>query len=914
MQSFLNDVAKIIIESNNELGQVKIIVPTIRAIKFLKEELKNEINEPALAPEILSIEQFIKELSGIEKASNIELLFTFYKIYQDYTPEKEQNSLNQFLNWAPSLLQEFNEIDVQLADADMIFSFMGAVEKIEHWDPKKLGNFGKQFFKFQERIPIYYHKLYKELQRQQHGYSGLQYREAIQNLEHYIQLKQSFHYFVGFNALTKAEEVIIQELIAGEKAAVLWDLDKYFYEDPYHSAGHFIRYYIRKWTFLKQDFTTQFSNHFSEYKNIEIINVSKNISQAKAAVQLAIETYKEHPNDSIVLVLGDEELLHPVLTSISSQEVPWNASMGYPLKNFGTVKLFFKIFELLKTKNERGYTLSTVNAFTEDRTVLTLLEDSGISLKKIVKQEQDQHKLIFSSKLIIGKSNIGDIIFKPFETSHSFLERMLSLSEIIKQYLITNKFSHHDIYCINKTIELWKKVLRFLEINSVLNKIQDIELVFLKLLDKETLDFSGDPFKGIQIMGVLETRVLDFDHVLVTHVNEGILPFGKTPFSWIPFDLRKKFGLSTFIEQDHLYAYHFFRLLQRAKRISLLYNDSSEGLFSGEKSRFLIQLEYFKRPNHKLSFKHLNVQLKGDFKNIKKAIKSPAVVSQLLELGIQGFSPSSLTQYIRDPYLFYEQRLLKIKPYEEFEIDINAAEKGTVIHKVLELLYEPYLNKVLNEEHYGSMLKELPEKLNLIFKKKYSSEVLHSGKNYLIFEVTSRILKKFLEGEREFVIKGNEIVIKGLEKKFHESVFISELNQEIFLKGTIDRIDTLNGVIRIVDYKTGNITSADMSFRSWEELINEPKKGALFQLMLYAYALKNSLKETPIYSGVIPLKNFDNQFIGVQLRQSGIKGPLSIDLNTLKDFEKVLFKLLIEIFNPKIPFDQILEKNLKNSC
>jgi ATP-dependent helicase/DNAse subunit B len=242
-------------------------------------------------------------------------------------------------------------------------------------------------------------------------------------------------------------------------------------------------------------------------------------------------------------------------------------------------------------------------------------------------------------------------------------------------------------------------------------------------------------------------------------------------------------------------------------------------------------------------------------------------MNQLNEVGIQGFSPSSLTQYIRDPYLFYEQRLLQIKANDEVGIDINAAEKGTIIHEVLENLYRPYLGEVLSYKDYEEMLKMLPEKVNSSFKNQYQKGSLFTGKNYLIYEITIRILKKFIEGERDFVKKGNEIIVRGLEKKFYEAIFIPELNQQIFLKGTIDRIDTLNGNSRIIDYKTGNISSTDLSFKSWEELISLPKKAALFQVMLYAYALKNKLKNDTVYSGVIPLKNFDNQFLAVHQKK-----------------------------------------------
>ena len=463
--------------------------------------------------------------------------------------------------------------------------------------------------------------------------------------------------------------------------------------------------------------------------------------------------------------MGDEGILHPVLTAISSENVPWNASMGYPLKDLGTVTSFLKIFELFKAFENGQFSLSTVIELSENKALEGLLKDSGLPLKKMLQLQQSKRTAKISSETIMGKSIEGDLIFNSFETPITFVERMIRLSELIKKHQKKYSFSKLDIYCTDQLLKLWEQVLEFTIANPEIKALDELELIFLKLLEKETVDFAGDPFSGIQIMGVLETRVLDFDHVIITHVNEGILPFGKTPFSWIPFDVRKKFGLNTFVEQDHLYAYHFFRLLQRAKKISLFYNDASEGLFSGEKSRFLIQLEYFKLPNHQIKFKQLDFQLQAQSLTPKQAVKSAAVMDRLVAVGTQGFSPSSLLQYLRDPYQFYEQRLLGIRPEDEFESDINAADKGTIIHKILEFLYEPFLDKVMEPKHYDEMLKILPDKLNLIFKEKYPHEALYTGKNYLILEVTCRILKQFIEREKSFVENGNELTIKGLEKK-----------------------------------------------------------------------------------------------------------------------------------------------------
>ena len=342
----------------------------------------------------------------------------------------------QFLNWAPSLLVEFNEIDSQLVDAKTIFSFMGAVEKIEQWDPIKQGDLSKQFFKFQERIPRYYAELYRVLVNQQAGYSGLQYREATQNLGHYLQSSLSQHFFVGLNALTKAEETIIQELVAEGKAEVYWDLDEYFFKDNTHSAGYFIRKYSKEWTILGQNFTLNFSNYFLKSKQIDIINVSKNLSQARAAVQLAVETYKAHLNDSVVLVLGDEGILHTVLAAIASEEVPWNATMGYPLKELGGVKSILNLFELFKLNDKGIYPLSTVSVLTEDQAIVGLLEASGISLKKLVKKLQLQHSTHFNAQSILSQSNVASLIFKPLKSQVSVVDRLLKLYQRIKSFQI----------------------------------------------------------------------------------------------------------------------------------------------------------------------------------------------------------------------------------------------------------------------------------------------------------------------------------------------------------------------------------------------------------------------------------------------------------------------------------------------
>ena len=436
-----------------------------------------------------------------------------------------------------------------------------------------------------------------------------------------------------------------------------------------------------------------------------------------------------------------------------------------------------------------------------------------------------------------------------------------------------------------------------------MKSLRDFKMIFESLAGEETFNFTGDAFDGVQIMGLLETRLLDFDNVIITNVNEGILPFGKTPFSWIPYEVRKKFGMNTFVEQDHLYAYHFFRLLQRAKKVFLLYNAAAEGIFSGERSRFLIHLEYFKHPSHHLVFKQLALPIpKLDYTQ-KKVLKTAAILAHLEHIGQEGFSPSSLTQYIRNPYRFYEQRMLKIKPVEEFNEQLSAIEKGTIMHEVLELLYTPYLSLIMKESDYDQMLEKLPEILAATFDSKTKNEEKRTGKNLLIYQVMEAVLQQFLGSEKKQVLEGNQIQIIGLEQEFKKAIEVKTIERTICFRGTVDRIDRYNGTLRFVDYKTGSVTAADLAFTDWEEIRTLPKKGPLFQVLLYAYVLKNDFNEEKRIAGVIPLKTFTNEFLAVSQKENTRKKHLlHLGDEVLNVFEKELFELLKEIFDTELPF------------
>ena len=899
MQTFLDDVAKKITPTLEENNRVKLVVPNIRATLFLKEALKKTISKTLFAPEIISIETFIEELSGLKKIQKTELLLLFYTVYKSIVSTEKLMPFSQFINWASLWLAEFNEIDAQLVEYKDVFDFMASVERIEQLTltPSEKD----KSLRFQEEIPKLYETLHECLLEKEMGYSGLLQREATANLGHYITSDIPFHYFIGFNALTRAETTIFQELIAEDKAEVIWDLDQIFFHDPHHGAGHFIRQHFKKWNQLKKSELKSLSNHFSEAKHIEIISAVKNHSQAQLAVQLAKENYQKYPNASMAIVLGDEFALHSLLTALPSpDELPWNVTMGYPLKKTTLTQFFFHLIDLISSYTVKGCPYEELKSLWSIDGCKKILKPYATAIETILDECENKNISFISISLL---EEIQPLIFKPFQSSNEFIQRMNLIADIGKECFSKLEDQAIELHCNRQISLIWSSLYKLQEKYSAVQTLFEIKRIFEMLIDKERLDLRGDALTGVQIMGVLETRVLDFETVIITHVNEGILPLGKSPSAVLPFDVRKKYGLNTFIEQDYIYAYHFFRLLQRAKRVYLIYNNTAEGLFTGEMSRFLIQLEYFKLDQHQLKISSIDRAITQPISKVKSVEKTPEVIAQLEEMANEGFSPSSLSLFIRDPFLFYEQRLLKIFPTDKYEENINAADKGTVIHNVLEALYKQCLGRPLNTIDFDRMLDQLPKILIEKMNNRFGISSIQTGKNYLMVEASKYILTQFLEAEKKLVKQGNTLVIEALEFPFNQPITIPGRGN-IIIKGTVDRIDSINGERRIVDYKTGAITAADLAVFNCDELLIDPKKSVFFQLFLYAYALNNKIGEIKSV-GVIPLKNSNTSFLPLQWKETAHKKN-TIEWNALafQNFEPILFRLIHEIFDCTQPFEQ----------
>jgi ATP-dependent helicase/nuclease subunit B len=455
--------------------------------------------------------------------------------------------------------------------------------------------------------------------------------------------------------------------------------------------------------------------------------------------------------------------------------------------------------------------------------------------------------------------------------------------------------------------ELFNELSR---LNLEYHHIKDVSTLFSiykELLSSETLDFQGEPLQGLQIMGMLESRVLDFETVIISSVNEGVLPSGKSNNSFIPFDVKLENKLPTYKEKDSVYTYHFYRLLQRAKNVYILYNTEADILTGGEKSRFITQLEL--EGIHKINHHIIVPQVPIIETSLNTIEKNEDLLNKITAVAERGFSPSSLTSYIRNPIDFYYQKILKIKEHDNVEETIAANTLGTVVHNTLQDFYEPLIGKFITVEIIKNLKTDIYKTVALHFKKEYKEGDITKGKNLIIFEIAKRYVSNFLDFEIKELKAGNQIKILAIEAENKVIITIPELKFPVKLTGKVDRVDQYNGITRIIDYKTGRVEQSDVEIVNWENITTDYKKySKSFQVLAYAYMMHLSSDiELPVEAGIISFKNLSNGFLKFSKKDkagNGARKDSLITAETLDNFEVELQQLILEICNSNIPFTE----------
>ena len=900
MITFLEETLAKIKEETSALSELVIILPSKRACGFLLNHLKSSADKTFFPPKISSIEDFIQEISNLKIIDPTELLFESYKVYLKVISNQEKDSFEVYSSWATPLLNDFNEIDRHLISTNSFFNYLSTIKNINHWGVQnEQTQLVKNYLKFWNSLPSFYDLLRTELIHKNQGYQGLIYREAAENIEYYkSNSSNKTHIFIGFNALNTSEQTIIQELLEVDQTRIYWDIDQFFYNDKIHNSSYFIRKYMSTWSFFKSNSIAYISDNYSSHKNIDIIEAQKNISQVKYIGDLLSKLNISELNQTAV-VLADENLLIPLLHSIPKNVEKVNITMGISLKQFPITDFFILLITLHNSATEQYHFKDVVTILNHPITS-KIYPDSSSIIERITANNLTY--LSIDKLLALSSDKERPPLRLLFSSWNNNSARGLSVClEIIDFFKNTNSLSIERA-ALYQVFNVFKKIEALNNKFEHFTSVKIFQQLFSEIINTTTIDYQGDAYNGLQIMGVLETRVLDFKNIIVASLNEGVLPSGKSNNSYITNDLKKEYHLPTYTEKDAIYTYHFFRLLHRAKNITLLYNNFSDGLSTGEKSRFISQIEFEENPRHKIRKSIISPAILNHKEELRSVEKTDDIIQKIKQIAKEGFSPSSLTSYIRNPIDFYLQRVLKINQNKTVEETVAANTLGTIVHDTLEVFYKPLEGKNLKLDVLEAMKIKIASEIEKQFKKTYRDGIYDKGKNLIIFEVAKQFILNFINYEINDIKKGNEIRILKIESKLAFDFPPNELDSVIRVKGKVDRMDEYNGTLRIIDYKTGVVEPRDLEISDWDTLTSDYKYSKALQVLAYALMANQTSNYENIEAGIISFKRLKKGFI--KFTYKGAHKQTNISQDVLDKYTLELRKLILEISNKVIPFNE----------
>ncbi|GIJ97361.1 hypothetical protein CAPN001_19300 [Capnocytophaga stomatis] len=905
--NYLKNVVVDVLENfPNEIENLVFVTSGKRPALFLKKYFAELNRKTSIAPEFIGISEFFSRISGVESFGELPLLFEFYDTYKSVC-KKEPDDFETFIGWGQTLLKDFSEIDQYLVQPEKIFPYIHALKEAEHWSgADELTEMQKKHLEFWNTLGDYYFALNEKLTSLNKGYSGFIAKKAVEKLPHYIQNNTNkIHIFVGFNALSKAEQKIIHSILIDSKSEIYWDIDEYFIKSEEHDAGYFIRKYIKNWKYYETNQPKWLNNSYLQEKEIHITGVPKSINQAHEVAELLKNTpYSEL--EKTALIIADENLLIPMLQSVKPN-TSVNITMGYPLQQTPLNDLFTGYFRLHLSKN--FYYKDVLNLISQPFLQNIFTEEAIIKISDFIKERNLNY--LTREKILEAtpdtQKEFIEILFpeKDENLINKLIDNALFLIYSIKQKT-NNEDGKHTL-----TLEfLYRFYLLFNQLKQLQNKFGHIDSVkslyhfYLDVLQKSSLNFVGEPLEGLQVMGVLESRSLDFENIIITSVNEGVLPLGKSGNSFIPYDVKYFLELPTYKEKDAVYSYNFYRMLQRSRKIHLIYDTEMSGLKSKEKSRFILQLLAERIPTHQITHQ---VKAPEVYPAVVPKIiipKTDDILERLKEISEKGISPSSLTNYILNPITFYQQNILQVYEERDVEETVEARTFGDIVHGTLEDLYKPLLKQILTEDHFKAMRPKIRPLIEKHFLEKYKNSEFKNGKNLLIFNVIYEYVNRFLDLEIAEIRQGTEIIVLHLEQRLSVPFESKILPFPVHFKGIIDRVDLRNGVLHIIDYKTGKVNQNNVCVSDWDLLITDFKYSKAFQLLTYAYMFgKQNQNQKNMIVGNFSFKNLNQGLIKFHIKQ-GREIAYEISPQVIEIYREYTEKLLSEIFDPNVPFSE----------
>jgi len=900
--TFLQRVVRELLKEHSTLKNLTLILPGKRPAVFIRKILKEE-NYVGILPRFQTIDELVTELSGLQKIEGISL---WLKAFNTYSKIDSGESLDAFLKWFPTIIKDWDDMLKFSEKATEVLDFMLSDERIKNWG-QLLGEETphKKNLTFWKKMSGFLPQLKADLLQENWATSGMIYEKTKSIIEEFSAQTDSYYVFCGFNAFSPVEEKLVRHLLQNAKARCFFQADEYYIKDKRQEAGKFLRNHM-KWKEFNENRPFEWiENHFSEEKNIQVYEASGSIAETKILPYILGKLKKTHSDlERTAVVLMDENLLPSVLESLQYSVSALNITMGFPLKNLSFSTAIRKLFYLQKQldKQDSSYYHSDL---------LPLLEElpHRKSDEKIINDfasQVEKRNLVYIPKSVFTEHLSQLSYFKLLvktENTEDFLNELIVYCGQCKSEILKD-IDYENISAFQKAFVTLKNQLSQYDF---LPNIATLEVLINQLVSTGSIDFEGEPLSGIQVMGLLETRLLDFENVIMISANEGKIPLGKTQNTFLPFDVRAQFHMNTFLENDSIYAYHFYRLIQEAKNVYITFNGLSSGLNTGEKSRFITQIEM--ESPHKIKNYVMDNSTHPVSKELISIAKTPIIMEKLNEWK-NKVSPSHLISYLYNPIDFYLQNILKVREPGEIEEELSSRNFGNLVHKSLEYLYKDYIGKNLNLNDLNKIQKKIPEALNYVIEVElnHSLKFYERGMNYIHKTVAQRNIEDIIKKDIQDIEEGNSLQIVALEEKLHGEIFLDEAQKDrIVFYGFADRIDRLNQDLRIIDFKSGKADKLNLKLANLDaEKFNNYNQKQALQLAIYAYCVLTSqdFPDKEILCGIWSFKS-----ISSGLQNLTIDGEEKIGRENLEPLLGYIKTLIQEILNPEIPF---VETELKD--
>jgi len=929
MKKFLEIVAADLYSKfGNELSDIAVVFPNKRAKLFFDKYLYDAAKKTLWSPNYLTISELVQMSSTLEIADTLQLVGELHEIYKINT--KSEENFNDFYFWGELLLHDFDDIDKNLVDAQQLFQNLQNLKKMQstfdflddeqrkaleqfftNFSLEKQSELKKKFIEIWDVLGNIYHQFNEKLLSQNLSCEGMLYRSVIENKT--IDVNQTFKYktyvFVGFNVLNACEKELFYMLKKNNKAMFYWDYDEYYLKNRNQEAGIFMRENLRE--FPSELLTENFDLLTKTGKKIKLISSPTENAQARYVNQWVNNLEKADENNAVVLC--NESLLLPVLYSLPENVQDANVTMGFPLSQtpiYSAINVLINLQTKGLANDKKSFYKTNILDVLQNQYIQTLSPEINNIKNELQQSNNNQYSIEY-----FCKNEEIKFIFTPKTNADDFIKYLIEIVEKISQKNTNSTELYNE--AIFRTFATLNRLSDLLSSKKMKIDIKIISLLLRRLLFAASVPFVGEPTKGLQIMGILETRNLNFDNILILSANENLLPKSENEASFIPYNLRRAFGLTTSDKRNSVYAYYFYRILQRAKNITISYSAATKGLSRGEMSRFVLQL--LVESDFNIEILDIQSQIKLPLISEIKVEKTPEIINFLKAKYSDSqsyLSPRALNMFINCSLKFYFKYIAKLNlPNENTNIDSMIL--GNVFHKTAEIIYKK-INKFetvcINESDLDTFLND-KKLLETVVNEAMQAEAHVDEKNnysiqqLIIQNVATDYIKKLLEFDKTIV----PFTLHGMENIFTEkfNFEISSENIDIYLGGRVDRIDIKDNILRVLDYKTGG---SSKTVKSVEELFISSKnrnENAL-QTFLYSIIIANQKPEYKIMPAILYINKELAKTDDIQIKVAQEKID---DIEQIKsEFLHQLNNVISNLFDMQKPFEQAEDKDVCAFC